>query len=443
MGTRSFDFLTESLLFHHDYLDNCFENVAESTLRKTLEDYRNFCDRNVTTLRNELAKTNLTVFSGLGRSAGVQSIAQSAFYLDQYILDDPLYRLSIPERPMNSIMNEQIGMSQQGDIRKAVSKAAQHMKRHSPFVAANYVKFLPLTQPQEPTIPIQYSETFFSDVLPETLLQFFYERAQVRALGPVSEGFCVIDEPLRPTRRISVTFGDEYERAGIYVLQQTKPIAYDDETGVLKCILHIPDSPPDESDFNAWVFQSVNQTAHLRYNELLQDAMIAADLGAQYVATKPFDFELLQQLLGRRRTLMTTNCIPVDLTVIEDIDATTLMRIRQEESDAFQCFRDSLNTRLSELRAASDINSLEKHAQVVVGELKEEARALGSVLQGLKKKFLWDVAIATSTLVAGVQSSGFTVAALAPALVLGARSWNEYRTQVRLNPAFFLWKLLK
>ena len=75
--------------------------------------------------------------------------------------------------------------------------------------------------------------------------------------------------------------------------------------------------------------------------------------------------------------------------------------------------------------------------------MKGEAAALTSVIRRLSKKALLDATITTCTLVSGVQSSGFTVAALAAALLRGTSTWKEYRTQVRLNPAFFLWKLQK
>ena len=442
MGTRAFDFLTESLLFHQGYLDSNFADVSESTLRRTLDEYRKFCDQNSAVLRDELAKTHLTAFPGLRRSTAFKSITQSAFYLDQYLLDDPLYRLSIPERSMDSAMNRQIGMPPRDDIGEAVSGAARYMKRHAPFVAANYVKFLPLTQPPEPTIPIRYSKTLFSDVLPKALLQFFHERVEVKALLPVPEGLRVIDEPLRPTRHICVTFGDN-ERSGVYVLQQAELTNYDDNTGRSECIMRIPDTPPDRSDFDAWVCQSINQTAYRCYEEVMHDAAIAADLGAQYLTTAQLDFDLLQQLLPQEGARASPSCIPIDLAIVEDVDATTLMRLRQDESAAFEAFRDSLNSRLSELRTASDFDSLGELAAEVVRDMQGEAAALTSVIRRLRKKALLDATITTATLVSVVQSSGFTVAALAAALLRGASTWEEYRTLVRLNPAFFMWKLQK
>ena len=443
MGTRSFDFLTESLLFQNDHLVNNFENVEESVLREALEEYQEFCDQNTGTLRNEVAKTQLTVFPGLRRSTDLRSITQSALYLDQYLLDDPLYSLSFSERRMDSAMNRQIGMPPRGEIRRAVAKAARYMKDHVPFVAANYVKFLPLTQPPDPKVPILYSDTFFSDVLPKTLLQFFHDRVQVRTLAPTPEGLQVIDEPLLPARRICVTFGDDFHDSTIYVLPKVKPTSLGEDTGRFEGIVCIPDAPPDRPEFDVWVFQSINQSARRHYQELLQDATIAVDWGAQYITTTRLNFELLQEVLPQQDTLRATRHIPVDLTVIEDIDPTTLMRIRQEESAAFRSFRDNLNCRLAQLRVAPDIDSLEKDAREVLRELKEEAEALTSVIHKLKKKSFWDFTMATYALATGVQSNGFTVAALVYALLQGARTWEEYRTHSRVNPAFFLWKLQK
>lgn len=443
MGTRSFDFLTESLLFQHDHLDNNFENVEESVLRKALNEYREFCDQNTATLRNEVAKTQLTVFPGLRRSTDLKSITQSAFYLDQYLLDDPLYSLSFPDRRMDSVLNRHIGMPPRGEIRRAVAGAARYMKRHVPFVAANYVKFLPLTQPRDPKVPIVYSDTFFSDVLPKTLMQFFHDRVQVRALAPTPEGFQVLDKPLSPTRRICVTLGDDFQDSKVYILQKVEHTNYEEDTGRIEGIFCIPDEPPDRPEFDAWVFQSINQSARSRYLELQQDATIAVDWGAQYITTTRLDFELLQEVLPQQDTLRATRQIPIDLTVIEDIDPTTLMRIRHEESKAFKSFRDNLNCRLAKLRAAPDLDSLEKGAREVLRELKEEAEALTSVIHNLKKKSFWDFTMATCAFATAVQSNVPTVAAVLYALLQGARTWDEYRTQSRMPPAFFLWKLQK
>jgi len=274
-------------------------------------------------------------------------------------------------------------------------------------------------------------------------MQFFHDRVQVRALAPTPEGFQVLDKPLSPTRRICVTLGDDFQDSKVYVLQKVEHTNYEEDTGRIEGIFCIPDAPPDRPEFDAWVFQSINQSARSRYLELQQDATIAVDWGAQYITTTRLDFELLQEVLPQQDTLRATRQIPVDLTVIEDIDPTTLMRIRHEESKAFKAFRDNLNCRLAKLRAAPDLDSLEKDAREVLRELKEEAEALTSVIHNLKKKSFWDFTMATCVFATAVQSNVPTVAAVLYALLQGARTWDEYRTQSRMTPAFFLWKLQK
>ena len=70
-----------------------------------------------------------------------------------------------------------------------------------------------------------------------------------------------------------------------------------------------------------------------------------------------------------------------------------------------------------------------RDAREVVRELKEEAEALTSVIHRLKRKGFLDFTVATCALATGVQSKEFTVAALVYALLHGARTWDEYRTQ--------------
>jgi hypothetical protein len=67
----------------------------------------------------------------------------------------------------------------------------------------------------------------------------------------------------------------------------------DKENRTVEPIMSQPDRPPDKVRYNAWVSQSINQTAEHSYKRMLLENRLAADFNASYLCKTPFEFELL------------------------------------------------------------------------------------------------------------------------------------------------------
>ena len=72
-----------------------------------------------------------------------------------------------------------------------------------------------------------------------------------------------------------------------------------------------------------------------------------------------------------------------------------------------------------------------------------QVRQIDQKLASLKKNMLSEAAVTAAGLTGAIQSSGLTLPIALLAALKGYKSFSEYRTQKRENPAFFLWKILK
>ncbi|MEL6440560.1 MAG: hypothetical protein AAFQ80_15035 [Cyanobacteria bacterium J06621_8] len=83
MGSQTFDFLTESLLFNNQLIENNFSDIPDKELQKELDDYRNFCLSKQSELQLEVLSypSNLKVFSGF-EMPSISLLKQSALYIN-------------------------------------------------------------------------------------------------------------------------------------------------------------------------------------------------------------------------------------------------------------------------------------------------------------------------------------------------------------------------
>src|SRR5258706_12718918 len=97
MGTRIFDFLADSLLFDKTYLADAYSAIPERELRQELDRYREFCIDHRDELAAEVLKTDrFRLFPGVERSTDLTLLKQTSLYVEQYLLDDPLFAAASP-----------------------------------------------------------------------------------------------------------------------------------------------------------------------------------------------------------------------------------------------------------------------------------------------------------------------------------------------------------
>ncbi|MGK3981497.1 hypothetical protein WME99_00560 [Sorangium sp. So ce136] len=451
MGSILYDFLTESMLFDEERIQSRFADIPDAELRRELARYREHCLANLDELRRELADEAqaLRVFSGPGRISK-DDLARGALYLDTYVLDDPLFALTHEPSEMAQTMVRAIGVKGSELDRGKLCDALQFMRSVTPMVVADYVKFLPVSRIYEPPdeVHVNYSENYFSDVLPKSVLDFFHEHARVRSIARADVGWVVLSK-LEPSRGISINFGDyRSDKAWIYHLQEMEVLHTDEATRQVRVALHIPETPPDENYFKAWVYQSINQAARDAHNSLLSEVAMAAGCNAMYLARSDFAFQMLEQLGTHRRGIAeftAGSILNIDLPALENVDLADLMRVRSVDGEAFKHFRYALERGFRELRLEDDPDKLRIKRDNLVHELTDlRIREIDSQIRSLKKSALADLSVTLAVLGGAFFTSGSagvaTLLATAVAAFRGYKTVEDYRRQVKTNPAFFLWK---
>jgi hypothetical protein len=456
MGTKVFDFLSDSFLFDDALIRDRFSGVTEGEILKELRRYREFCLSSTAELEREASSntSNLKLFSGVKR-VDLRLLKQSAFYVEQHVLYDPLFELTSWRPPhedkVRSAYKTLLGGGQQDSSfdKEKLAETAAYLKALTPMVAANYVKLLPTSYFFEPPeqFPLKYSENGFEDAVPRPLLKFFHENADVKSTR-MEGGSIIIDGSFKLGRGIYVRFkdhGNKDSRGYQLMEQQIMPAKSGART--IRVSMYMPPWPPAKREFDHWVYQSINQTAGHLYRRVVLENTFAVRFGASYFTDSPFIFRLLEQVVPVKGTVKTNTAnalMNVELPFLDDVDAETLMKVRQEDGEAFQSFRLELDKQLRDLRLVEDPETLKVKTENALHELGEvQVHQIKQKVASLKKSIFTDAAIAAASLLGAVQSGGVTLPVALLAAFHGYKSFAEYQRQKKENPAFFLWKVLK
>jgi hypothetical protein len=449
MGSRTFDFLTESFLFNEHLLASDYKSVGERRLAQELRSYRSYCKRHKNELAGEVLAThsNLKMFISDQRAHTLDFLKQTAFYLDQVIFDDPLFGFWHPKSKHQRVWNQFNGLNDSSIDRPQLATIVRTLKNATPMVASGFLKFLPVSYLFEPPqqVPLLHSDDRFASTLPPHLMSFWRENSVVRTLTRQGNGLRVEDE-LRPCRLIDIRYKDDDFLRG-HMEQLFEQRVESVKGNVVTFAMRVPDEPPAEPYFRAWVEQSINKAAWRTHEQIVEEVRIANCLSASYLTTSSFVHKLLQLTSSPIRPELSSPLnviLNVQLPCLPHVDIATLMRVRSEETDAFNLFRTELNRRLGELRNISEPEELKKKGEMVIRQLTEcEIPKMAITVRNLRKVLLSKTAAIAGTLVATVQSHGFTLPLLGAALASGYASYSEYRAKVLENPLFFLWKVLE
>jgi hypothetical protein len=221
----------------------------------------------------------------------------------------------------------------------------------------------------------------------------------------------------------------------------------DKESRTAKIRMSLPEELPDKARFEAWVIQSINQTAGHVYHRTVVENSFSYKFGASYLTNSPFMFDLLKQIVPVNDDIATNSVnavLNMDLPFLDEVDIEVLMKIRSDEGEAFESFRKELDKQLREMRQISDPETLKKKMEDVVHELSEvQVPHMTRKLTSLKKQFFAEAGIMAGGLYGAIQTGGWTIPVAVLAAFQGYRSIVEYRAQTKENPAFFLWKTLR
>jgi len=449
MGSPLYNFLTESFLLDSEHIEDGYDKFSDDELRQELDRYRDHA-LSEAPVPSDFEQLDLRVSAGTN-TVSLDKLKQGALYVEQVVVDDPLFRLTHRQSEIARVSSQALGFEKDPDRvdRRRLVAAASYLKEITPMVASDYVVPIPVSVLFEPPaeIPLYAPADRNKSAVPEGIREWFWDRVQLSSLERTEDGWIDVGE-FNIGRGLRVSFeGAGRDGDFIYHLQEAEVVDYDDEEDVARFAMRIPDHPPQEKEFYAWVEQSVNGSAYELIKRFHTEAAFSYDLNSSYLSPNPFAFELLQQTIGEDSNIPThtaNSVLQFDLPLV-NADAETLMKIRDKEGEAFQNFRLKLEELFRELREIDDPNEAEKRKENLAHEISEvQVRDVQQKVSSIKKKLPYEVAGIAISLASGIATGGLStvagLAALGAAAKAGLTAQN-YRTEVAQHPAYFLWRV--
>lgn len=207
----------------------------------------------------------------------------------------------------------------------------------------------------------------------------------------------------------------------------------------------IPDEPPREELFEAWVTQCINQVSGVAYAGVVADIVTAAATGSMMLT----DSELVSDLLelrvtqnGRLREDLANLAMRFELPFMDNLAVADVMRIRQFEGEAFQNYRLELQRQLRDLRGIESEEELARRLEDVQHEIAEvQVRRVEQEIGRLRRDLFREAAIGAASLVTMVPTQGLSLAGLLLAMREAVKSGLDYVDVVRRDPSYFVWRL--
>lgn len=448
MGSVTYDFLANSILFNDKEIESEFSSLNDNQLEKILDDYRKHCLSNINDLTKEVIdnKSSLKVLSSIERMP-FETLKQSALYFDQFIIYDPLFALTNQKSEATNVMSDYLGYERNGLDRKKIVETVKLLKAITPMIAADFVKILPLSKEFEPPkdIPITLPKNYYADELPKEIMDFCREKAIVHSMTKADKGWRILEEnDLTPG--IFINFeGIERNEGQIYNYFLQEFVKTEDPNKFLTK-MKLADYPMDKNVWDTWVFQSINRSAMTIVDKIYYENVVATNLKATYLTDNSFTSNLLTQTLSAKEIIETSSAsqfMNIKLPFLDKVNIDKLMTIRTYEADIFTNFRIELERQFRELRTVTDPKEIILRQENIIHELGNvQVEKINQKLDSLKRKGFADGLILLGGLAGTVQTAGWSLLASAIATASGYKSYREYKDNLVQNPSYLLWKVL-
>jgi hypothetical protein len=450
MGSVLYNFLGDSFLLNQAAVEARYDRYSNAQIADELAKYREFVIANLSELNREASANESQIALIANESTTpIGLLTHGSLYLDRFIVSDPLFRLTRIPTSAEIAHKAFLGGRQSDAIdRSKVASAASYLKAITPFVASDYVRVLPFSMLSEPPeqLPLFYSKTGFRDLLAPTVLDFMRARAHVRPTKKAGNDWLVLDKELSPCRGIAVSFeGDTSDVSALYFLWATRFEKVAGKADVFSTTMTLPATPPDKQQFDAWVDQSINKTAHTLVQRVVNAASFAATFKAMYLAPTQLSAEIADLSLENPHTIgafSATQALSLELPWLANASPALLMRIRSDDGESFARFRSAFDAKMREIRTVSDPEELRVKTENAVHDLMEtQVSTLEAKMKSLRLKMAGEAGIAILGLTGAIQTGGWTLLASALAAAQGLRTWADYRANVRDNPSYFALRL--
>lgn len=450
MGSLTYDFLADSILFNEDEIENHFSSLKDEQIEKILDDYRNHCLSNYNELTKEIIenKSTLKVLSSI-EEIRFDTLKQSALYFDQFIIYDPLFKFTHKKNDTAKIFSQYLGYQYDEKIdRVKLAETVRLLKAITPMIVANYVKILPLSYAFEPPkeLPITLPINYYADILPKDLMEYCHSKVIVKSMKQQKDGWRLL-ETLDYTPGLHITFEDLNANKGITYNYSYLEYKKTNNPKEFEIKMTLADYPLDKNIWDAWVFQSMNSASKKVVDQIYYENLVANDLNTTYLTDNLFTANLLTQNLNATETIETasaTQFLNINLPFLDKVDINKLMSIRTYEADIFTNFRIELERQFRELRHISDPKEIKARQENIIHELEQvQVKKINKKLEELKRKGFIDAAILIGGLAGTVQTGGWSLLSSALATVSGYKTYKEYKDSLKENPSYLLWKVLK
>ena len=418
-----------------------------------MQKYREFVLANMEQIRNEIrsGRNKLNICHESFRELPTEEMyKQLVLYMDQVVIPDPLFCETETKSTFSNAAAQMMGFSPSGSVdREKICRAIEYFMQIEPLIDAGFVVTLPLSFMHEgpKNIPITYSPTSFSDVIPREILDYFRSIARVHNLVPVEKGYQIIDDkPLELGTNIYVDFLDGERLAGsAFQYFISKVFEYDESTGKAVFGFRPADSITID-EFSAWVNQSVNQAANGHFQELYKELVFSQSCGCMYLSRSNIVSKVLDMAIGQpgKDAELAKMALSMELPITSNIPTKDLLSIRNDYGEAFHNFRTELNSQLLKLDTCDDNESLRRQIDAISYEMNNtQVQEVEKEYRKIARTLKLDALALSGSLVASYTTGGITAIGAAAAIVKGFSDVAKYYTDVREHNGFFLWKVNK
>ncbi len=435
MGSLLYDYLGDSFLFDDQRIADDFRSITDADIKGELERYWQFCVNEREAIEGDARALDSTLKLMSGTTTmPLNALKQSALYVDQCIVNDPLFLQSKPDSSWHR--SPPLGLSGLvGDRRQDLLTAVRYLKDIAPLVAANFVK--PLPQPASVGVPAPFtihSGNEGLETVPTDLRDWFRKRAKLMVQNV-------------KTGKLK-TFRKAEQLAGMQ-LPPSLFVAFDnDEPNFTPAMLRGSKGGPAPSisieELADGLEEVVDRAGASAYTLFTRQAAEAERFGAEYLTRSSFALQTLERagtpnhstkVISPARAL-----IQLDLPFLHQVTLQALMEMRENEAPAHAAFRLELERQIRVAQRKGDPDEAQKALHDSLMDLYHDQ--LPAVEREVKtwkavRRFDTVVQIAAFCIAVAQPIAAVRAAALLGIGTTAAREWVKQRQSVTKSPAYF------
>lgn len=448
MGSIVYDFLADSLFFNDSTLETKFRNESTRRIEKELANYRQFCIDNYPILIKEIKENNsfLNVFSS-STEIQLQLLKQTALYINQFIIFDPLFSQTSKETENERVIKEFIGLTPTEINKEEVWTSSMFLKSITPMVAGDFVKVFPLSyyfeSPNE--IPIYSPEDNVKRSLPDSVLDYFRNNSKVSNCILKGNELFIMEENTEPTNAIFIEFNgstgkNEYFH---YLADFSSDTCETNNNHII--ISKSSEGQISQEFYNEWVNTMISNSSSDYYNRVYNEVVIASSLNLNYICDNEFDKDLLNTKVNTSSSIteFTTNeILNIDLPFLDNIDIDKLMSVRVNEEQLFTNFRMELERNFREIRSENDEKIKKEMIENTFHELNDvQIPKISQMISHITKSTIGGTLVGICGFALNEDTVGNSLFATLLAMANGFKDYRDYSQNIKSNPSYFLWKV--